>query len=282
MPAIGQDLRYAIRGLRRTPGFTAIAVLTLALGTGATTTIFTVVNAVLLRPLPYRDSERLANIWVDLGQGAQSLPAVSPADFRDYQRRSRAFADFAAGAGAETVNLRGNLTGDGAPERVLLSPVTANFFPLLGVTPALGRNFAPEEETLGGPHVVLLTDRLWRRRYGADREIVGRTIQVDGEGHQVVGVLPPDFRVLLPAEAFEFVDADLWVPLQFDYGQPLPRNLTFFTVFGRSSRASPGSPGGDVGIAGSSSGVPRAPSQHPIRPFRCTGHRQAARPCCSR
>ena len=106
MTRVGHDLRYAVRALRRTPGFTAIAVATLALGIGATAAIFTVVNAVLLRPLPYRDSERLASIWVDLGQGAQSLPAVSPADFRDYQRRTRAFAGFAAGAGAETVKLR--------------------------------------------------------------------------------------------------------------------------------------------------------------------------------
>jgi putative ABC transport system permease protein len=233
MIRLGHDLRYAVRGLRRTPGFTAIAVATLALGIGATAAIFTVVNAVLLRPLPYRDSERLASIWVDLGQGAQSLPAVSPADFRDYQRRTRAFAGFAAGAGAETVKLRGNLTGDGEPERVRLTPVTANFFPLFGVTPELGRGFTEEEEATNGPHVVMLTDGLWRRRYGADPKIVGRTIQVDGEGYEVVGVLPRDFHLLLPAEAFEFVDADLWVPLQFDYSQQLPRNLTFFSVFGR-------------------------------------------------
>jgi putative ABC transport system permease protein len=233
MTRLAHDLRYAVRALRRTPGFTGIAVATLALGIGATAAIFTVVNAVLLRPLPYRDSERLASIWVDLGQGAQSLPAVSPADFRDYQRRARAFSGFAAGAGAGTVNLRGNLTGAGDPERVRLTPVTANFFPLFGVTPALGRSFTEEEEAPNGPHVVLLTDGLWRRRYGADPGIVGRTIQVDGVGYEVIGVLPPDFRLLLPAEAFEFVDADLWVPLQFDYGQPLPRNLTFFSVFGR-------------------------------------------------
>ncbi|MFL5495908.1 MAG: ABC transporter permease [Gemmatimonadales bacterium] len=228
-----RDLRHAWRGLWRTPGFTFAAVLTLGLGIGATTAIFTVVNGVLLRPLPYQDSGRLADIWVDLGQGAQSLPAVSPADFRDYQRRSRSFAEFAAGTGDGAVNLRGNLTGQGAPERVALSPVTANFFPLLGVTPELGRNFTPEEEGFHGPHVLLLSHRLWQRRYGGDRSIIGRTIQLDGIGYTVVGVLPPDFRLLLPAEAFLFVDAEVWVPLQFDYSVPLPRNLTFFTVIGR-------------------------------------------------
>jgi putative ABC transport system permease protein len=233
MDDLMRDLRHAWRGLWRTPGFTFAAVLTLGLGIGATTAIFTVVNGVLLRPLPYQDSGRLANIWVDLGQGAQSLPAVSPADFRDYQRRSRSFAGFAAGTGASAVNLRGNLTGQGAAERVALSPVSANFFPLLGVTPELGRNFTAEEEALNGPHVVMLSHRLWQRRYGGDRSIVGRTILLDGVGYTVIGVLPRDFRLLLPAEAFEIVDAEVWVPLQFDYSVPLPRNLTFFTVIGR-------------------------------------------------
>ena len=233
MDDLVRDLRHAWRGLWRTPGFTFAAVLTLGLGIGATTAIFTVVNGVLLRPLPYVDSGRLANIWVDLGQGAQSLPAVSPADFRDYQRRSRSFAGFAAGTGASAVNLRGNLTGEGAAERVALSPVTANFFPLLGITPELGRNFTAEEEALNGPHVVLLSHRLWQRRYGGDRSVVGRTILLDGVGYTVIGVLPRDFRLLLPAEAFEIVDAEVWVPLQFDYSVPLPRNLTFFTVIGR-------------------------------------------------
>jgi putative ABC transport system permease protein len=233
MDDLVRDLRHAWRGLWRTPGFTLAAWLTLGLGIGATTTIFTVVNGVLLRPLPYQDSGRLANIWVDLGQGAQSLPAVAPADFRDYQRRSRSFAGFAAGTGAEEIDLRGNLTGDGPPERVGLSPVTANFFPLLGISPALGRGFTAEEEALNGPHVVMLSDRLWRRRYGGDRSILGHSIALDGIGYTVIGVLPRDFRLLLPAEAFEIVDADLWVPLQFDYSVPLPRNLTFFTVIGR-------------------------------------------------
>jgi putative ABC transport system permease protein len=110
MDDLVRDLRHAWRGLWRTPGFTFAAVLTLGLGIGATTAIFTVVNGVLLRPLPYRDSGRLANIWVDLGQGAQSLPAVSPADFRDYQRRSRSFAGFAAGTGAEEIDLPAGLS----------------------------------------------------------------------------------------------------------------------------------------------------------------------------
>ena len=233
MSTLLHDLRYALRSLRRTPGFTIAAVAALALGIGATTTIFTVVNGVLLRPLDYVAPDRLVNIWNDLGQGAQSLPAVSPLDFRDYQRRSRTVESFAAATEADVANLRGNLTGDGEPERVSLVAVTANFFPLLGVTPSAGRQFLEAEEVLNGPHVVMLSHRLWQRRYGSDPSLVGRTIQIDGVAHEVVGVLPPDFRLQLPKEAFQVKDADMWVPIQFDYGQPLPRNLTFFTVFGR-------------------------------------------------
>jgi predicted permease len=233
MPSLLQDLRYAARALRRTPGFTFAAVLTLGLGIGATTTIFTVVNGVLLRPLPYPGADRIVNIWNDFGVGAQSLPAVSPLDFRDYQRRSRTFELFAAGSDGGVVGLRGNLTGEGVPERVNVATVTPNFFPLFGVTPAYGRNFMDAEEAAGGPHVVMLSDRLWRRRYGADPTIVGRTIQMDGVGFEVVGILPASFRLALPAEAFLITDAELWTPLQFDYGHAPPRNYTFFTVFGR-------------------------------------------------
>jgi putative ABC transport system permease protein len=233
MQSILQDLRYAVRALRRTPGFTLAAVLTLALGIGATTTIFTVVNGVLLRPLPYPGADRIVNIWNDFGVGAQSLPAVSPLDFHDYQRRSRTFEMFAAGSDGNVVGLRGNLGGEDEPERVNVAAVTTNFFPLFGVTPAYGRNFLDAEEATGGPHVAMLSDRLWRRRYGADPTIVGRTIQMDGVGFQVVGILPADFRLALPVEAFLITDAELWTPLQFDYGHAPPRNYTFFTVFGR-------------------------------------------------
>jgi putative ABC transport system permease protein len=223
----------ALRSLLRTRGLTVVAVATLALGIGATTTIFAVVNGVLLRPLPYQDPDRLAIIWNDLGQGAQSLPAVSALDFRDYKVRSRTFQDFAAASGPGLVRLRGNLTGDGEPERVDLSPVTANFFPLFGVAPALGRNFTAEEEQPNGPKVVILSHRLWQRRYGADPALIGRTIAIDGIPHQVVGILPARFRLLLPSEAFMVTDADLWTPLQFDYAQAPPRNYTGFSVYGR-------------------------------------------------
>ena len=233
MSTLAHDLRYALRALRRTPGFTAAALAALALGIGATTTIFTVVNGVLLRPLQYESPDRLVNIWNDLGQGAQSLPAVSPLDFRDYKDRSRTIEDFAAAAEGNVANLRGNLTGEGEPERADIVTVTANFFPLLGVRPLLGRQFRAEEEVVNGPHVVMLSHRLWQRRFARDPSLVGKTIEIDGVAHEVVAILPREFRLQLPREAFQVTDGDLWVPIQFDYGQPLPRNLTFFTVFGR-------------------------------------------------
>jgi putative ABC transport system permease protein len=234
MGTIGQDLRYAARLLQRSPGFAVVALLTLGLGIGATTTIFTVVNAVLLRPLPYREPERLANLWVDLGVGAQSLPAMAPGDFLDYQQRSQTFEALAAGAGAQVVGATGALTGRGGEsERVDVSPVTANFFPLLGVEPLYGRHFTAGEEAPGGPKVVMLSYGLWMRRYGGDPYLIGRTIRLDGFDQTVVGVMPQGFHLWLPSEAFLITDSQIWKPLQFNYGSPLPRNFTFFTVFGR-------------------------------------------------
>jgi putative ABC transport system permease protein len=235
MRTLMQDLSYAWRTLRRSPGFAAVAIITLGLGIGATTTIFTVVNGVLLRPLPsYREPDRIANLWVDFGVGAQSLPVMSPGDFRDYQQRSRSFEMLAAGSGAQVIGATGALTGyGGPPERVDVSPVTANFFPLLGVDPILGRHFTAEDEAVGGPRVVMLSYGLWQRRYGGDPAIVGRSIRLDGLDQTVVGILPGAFRLWLPAEAFLITDAQIWKPLQYNYANQPPRNFTLFTVLGR-------------------------------------------------
>ncbi len=232
MTTLGQDLRYALRTLRRTPGFTAVAVLTLGLGIGATTTIFSVVHAVLMKPLPYRDPERIASIWVDLGVGNQSLPAVSPLDFLDYRQRATQFEGFAAATGPQGSSGALRTPTMAETERVDVTPVTANLFPLFGVDPMLGRHFLPEEETPGGPQVAILSHRLWKRRF-ADREIVGRQIQLDGVDVTVVGVMPEQFRLLLPAEAFLVTDAEIWRPLRFNYQRAPARNFTSFTVFGR-------------------------------------------------
>jgi len=231
--ALIQDIRYAFRSLRKAPGFTFVAVLTLGLGIGANTTMFSVVNGVLLKPLPYEQPDRLVNIWVDLGVGNQSLPAVHPGDFRDYQQRSTLFEDFAAASGGTFRTGAGILTGDGKPEQVDVSVVTANFFPLLGVKPALGKYFDEEDELIGGAEVAVISHRLWSRRFGSDPSIVGSTVTMDGVGTTIVGVLPPEFRMHLPSEAFLFRDSEMYKPLRMNWDNLPPRNFTSFTVFGR-------------------------------------------------
>ena len=180
-----QDWAYAVRTMRRAPGFTAIAVLTLAAGIGVNTAMFSVVNAVLLRPLPYANAERVLavwNQWPGTAQGRLSQPEVL--DFRDRLRS----ADLAAfGTGSDT------LTGRGEPERLAFTAATANWLPMLGVTPVLGRHFLPEEERPGNERVVILTDGLWRRLFNADRGAIGQTLTLDRIRFVVVGVLPPTF-----------------------------------------------------------------------------------------
>lgn len=236
--ALLAELRQAARTLRAAPGVTAIAALTLALPIGASTTIFSLVNGVILAPLPYAASDRLMIIWNDLGRGAQSLPVVNPGDFRDYQAWSRTFETFAAATGGGPVDVTGVITGGGAePERVDVSAIGANLLPLLGVDPLLGRHFTnADEQPGGGPPVVLMGHGLWQRRFGGDPSLVGRTITLDGRSALVVGILPARFHLLLPAEAFLVRDAELWVPLRVDYTRLPPRNFTTFTVFGRLRR----------------------------------------------
>src|SRR4051812_8571264 len=153
MGILGQDIAYAWRTLRRSPGFAVVAILTLGLGIGATTTIFTIVNGVLLRPLPgYAEPERIADMWVDFGVGAQSLPVMSAGDFRDYQQRNRSFEALAAGSGGQVVGATGALTGDGTPpERVDVSPVTATSFPCSGWVRCTGATSRPGRRVPADP-----------------------------------------------------------------------------------------------------------------------------------
>ena len=233
MGKLWQDLIFGARMLRKSPAFTALAVVTLALGIGANTAIFSVVNGVLLRSMPYRDPSRLAIIWNDYGSQGQSLPAVSPPDFKDYRERVR-LMEFAAGSGTPggTLVLDDPGGGGNRPQQFDMASVTPNFFPLLGVEPALGRNFTAEEGALNGPRVVIMGNRLWQDTFHSDPGMVGRSIQLNGNPYTVVGILPPQFRLLLPAEAFQLRDSDLWIPQQINYAA-FPRNLTFLSVFGR-------------------------------------------------
>jgi putative ABC transport system permease protein len=218
-----QDLRYAARILRKSPAFTVAAVLTLALSIGANTAIFSVVNAVLLRPLPFQNPDRLVMVWEDLSFMGFPQNTPAPANFIDWKNRNHVFEDMAAMHGDLM-----NLTGDGQPEEVEVKLVTANFFPLLGVRPLAGRTFLPEEDRSGAAHVVLLSRGLWVRRYGANPQIVGKAILLSGEKYTVVGILPL---------GFDFPDpVDVWVPVAFSAEQWRQRSNHFLEVVARLRR----------------------------------------------
>jgi putative ABC transport system permease protein len=183
------DIRYGLRSLRRNPGFSAVAILTLALGIGANTAIFSVLHAVLLRPLPYRDPGRLVYIS-EFWPQETSVKIVPNPDFANWSEHASLFDGLAAyGGGAEV-----NLTGMGGPERLSGARVTADFFTLLGVEPSLGRSFLREEDRPGGRKAVLLSYELWQRRFGSNSKVIGSTIQLDGDLYTIVGVTPADFR----------------------------------------------------------------------------------------
>ncbi|HET7563752.1 MAG TPA: ABC transporter permease, partial [Gemmatimonadaceae bacterium] len=222
METLIHDLRLAFRSLRKTPGFTLIAVLCLALGTGATTAIFSVVNAVLLRPLPYPQPEQLVRIYEASTVKAGFHGSVAPANFLDWRRENTVFAQLAE---YNTVSV--NLQSDAAPERLSATTASANLFSMLRVKPELGRTFLPNEDQPGAARVAVLSDALWRTRFGADRGIIGRTITLDDQQVTVVGVMPPDFS--FPATS----QIDLWVPRIFTADQASTRGSHYLAVVGR-------------------------------------------------
>ncbi|HMF57157.1 MAG TPA: ABC transporter permease, partial [Pyrinomonadaceae bacterium] len=176
-----RDLRYALRMLRRSPGFTTVAVATLALGIGANTAIFSLVSAVLFRPLNYSEPERLVMVW-EAEPGAPH-DTVAVGNYADWREQNQSFTDITA------LDLRSyNLTGDGEPEKINAYGVTANFFSLLGVSPALGRTFTAEEDRPGANKVAIISHGLWQSRYGGERSVVGRDILLNGEKYTVIGV----------------------------------------------------------------------------------------------
>src|SRR3954469_25464614 len=204
------DLRYGARTLARNPGFACVAVLTLALGVGANAAIFSVVNAVLLRPLPWQQPDTAVMIWSRWT--AFDKTWVSDGEVNDYRREARTLADVGAWSEGQS-NLTGDgeparvasasegrtdLPGDGEPERVPSAGVTANLFPVLGAVPLRGRVFTAAEDVPNGPRVVVLGYGLWQRRYAGDPNIVGRAIQIDGAPYEVIGVMPAEF--VLPTD----------------------------------------------------------------------------------
>jgi predicted permease len=184
-----RDVRYAVRTLTRTPVFTAVALLALALGIGANTAVFSVVNAVLLRPLPFADPDRLVMVFNYAPRGAASM-----ADFLDWRARSQSFESLAVFEVNPFTNSRFTWTGDGEPEQVFGYRVTARFFDTLGVRPLLGRTFTAGEDEPGRPGTVVLSERLWRRRYGANADVLGKTAVLNGRNHTIVGVMPGGFE----------------------------------------------------------------------------------------
>ena len=224
---MAQDFRYALRQLRKSPGFTLVAVLTLALGIGANTTIFSVMNATILKPLSFLDPDRLMLVWQTFGKAPDDYNIVSAPNYWDFQRQNHVFEGMAlfdsAGRGY-------NLSASGAsrePEQVSGLRVSASFFSVLGIQPFLGRTFLPEEEVGGKDHEVVLSYGLWQRRYGADRALVGKTIKVDGQDFTVVGVMPREFH-------WEFWSGhrQLWVPVGYTEGDKV-RGSNSFIAFAR-------------------------------------------------
>jgi len=218
-----QDLRYGARGLLKKPGFTVMAVLTLALGIGANTAIFSVVNALLLRPLPYANPERL--VWI--GENSQNVPAdfVLGAHYLEWVAQSKTLDQIAAFAPNEVT-----LTGAGESEKLKCIMVSANFLSTLGVQPELGRNFISADDQPGVEGVVMISDGLWQRRFGADKKAVGQTITLDDHRFTVIGVLPHGFRF-----ADNFADNyDVWLPLALDQKQEYGNGVFHFLfVIGR-------------------------------------------------
>jgi putative ABC transport system permease protein len=219
-----QDMTFGVRMLRRQPGFTAVAVFALALGIGATTAIFSVVDAVLWRPLPFPHAERVMALAEQRPRESRWFGPIAPADFFDWRGDSRSFSSMAAYT-IQSPSGAYNLTGDGEPERVRPLEVTAQFFDVIGVRPALGRGFRAEEETVGRHRVVLLSDGLWRRRFAADPAAVGRTVAFDGRTFEIVGVLPAQFW--WPSRP------DIVVPLALDGHDRTLRAAHFLEAIGR-------------------------------------------------
>ncbi|HZF37597.1 MAG TPA: ABC transporter permease, partial [Blastocatellia bacterium] len=221
METFWQDLRFGFRQLLAKPGFPAIAILSLALGIGANTSIFSLVDAVLLRPLPFRDPDRLVMVWEDFAQIGFPRNTPAPANYVDWKAQNRVFEDMAA------LSWRSfNLTDEGEPERVEAHAVTANFFPLLGVKPELGRVFTQEEDKPDGNKVALVSHGLWQRRFGGDPALVGKEILLDGQKHTVIGVTPPGFQFLSK-------ETGLWVPMAFSPQELANRGGHYLTVVAR-------------------------------------------------
>ena len=222
METFWKDLRYGFRTLIKNRGFSFVAVVSLALGIGANTAIFSLVNTVLLKPLPFAEPERLMMVFEDQSQIGFPRADVAAANYVDWKAQNQSFEDMAA------LNWKNfNLTGDGEPERILAHGASANFFPLLGVQPAIGRNFSPDEDKPDAPRVAIVGYGLWKGRYGGDPATLGRDIVLNGDKYTVIGVLPSGFQFLAG-------DVGVWVPIALTSFQLADRDNHYLTVVGRT------------------------------------------------
>ena len=206
------DVRHALRGLRKNPGFALVIILTLALGIGANSAIFSVVNGVLLRPLPYGDPERLVFIWNQFPAAGEDEMPVSQPEILDWQEQAEVF-EGVAGLTTGEQNVLWTLTENGETEKYEGAFTTANLFDVLGVNAALGRTFLPEEGQQGAEPLIILSDGFWRRRMGADPNIIGRALTIRGEERLVVGVMPQGFHTDLNVTSAGPVDFWINLPL---------------------------------------------------------------------
>jgi putative ABC transport system permease protein len=219
LETLWRDVHYGARMSRKNPSFAAVVTLTLALGIGANTAIFSVVNSVLLKPLPFREPNRVVIIWETDTKNRATTSLICSLDFIDWKDQTRVFEQIAAWR-----FLYFNLSGRDEPERVQGLTVSASFLPLLGAQVQLGRTFLPEEEQIGHDKVVVLSDALWRRRFGEDTSLVGQKIEIEGEPHTVVGILAPTFQIFRVLNR----PLDVYVPLTFDRGRLNRRDHDIF------------------------------------------------------
>lgn len=220
MGSLPQDLRYALRQLRRTPGFTLTSVLTLAIGIGATTALFSLADAVLLRPLQFAHQDRLVEVFEDASWMGFPRNTPAPGNFSEWKQRNHVFEDMAA-LSSDGVNL----TGAGSPDHVPATYVTANLFPLLGVTPIHGRNFLATEDEAEGTKVIIISAGLWQRRFGGDPNVIGRDVKLDLEAYRIVGVMPRGFT--FPERS------QIWAPLGLSSADLQNHGSHFLHVYAR-------------------------------------------------
>ncbi|MEE9208113.1 MAG: ABC transporter permease [Gemmatimonadota bacterium] len=223
-----QDARHALRTFVTSPGYALLVVFTLGLGIGATSAVFSVVNAVLLQPLPYDNPDQLVFIWHQSEKmGFDTAPVPGP-DVIDFREQTTVFQAVAALNNTPTANL----TGDGEPEEIYLSGVTDNYFDVLGVRPQLGRTFVAADGGPEAPHNVVISHELWYRRFGGADDVIGSKTLIDGVPRTIVGIMPPSFEVLMPASAGMSTDVDVWAVFNYNL-EDLPRDNAFLRVVGR-------------------------------------------------